>query len=128
MRRNKNSPTARLREWTSLVLIALGGAGLLRANELSLTENAVHLGATRWADALCHAAARVGNLYSSLEVALLFALHAVAVICHCHNFLLIDTVWLCTGRTLPVFTREVGDIRRYEGGFCSLIAIEVGLG
>ena len=27
--------------------------------ELSLTENAVHLGATYWADALCHATTRV---------------------------------------------------------------------
>ena len=32
---------------------------LLDGLVLSLTENAVHLGATNWADALCHATTRV---------------------------------------------------------------------
>ena len=53
-----------------------------------LAENAIYLGATHWADALCHATTRVRDLYGSLEITLLFALNTVSVTficlyCHC---------------------------------------------
>jgi hypothetical protein len=53
---------------------------------LSFAKDAIYLGATDWADALCHATTRVGNLYSSFKITLLFALNAVSVtfVCLCH--------------------------------------------
>ena len=68
--------------------------------ELSLTENAVHLGATYWADALCHATTRVRDLYGSLEITLLFALNAVSVtfVClYCHFLVLRPTLAIPRG-------------------------------
>jgi len=56
---------------------------------LSFAEDAIYLGSADWADALCHATTRVGDLYSSLKITLLFALNAVSVtlVCLCHFFL-----------------------------------------
>ena len=53
---------------------------------LSFAKDAIYLGATDWADALSHATTRVGNLYSSFKITLLFALNAVSVtfVCLCH--------------------------------------------
>jgi hypothetical protein len=53
---------------------------------LSFAKDAIDLGATDWANALCHATTRVGNLYSSFKITLLFALNAVSVtfVCLCH--------------------------------------------
>jgi hypothetical protein len=53
---------------------------------LSFAKDAIYLGATDWANALCHATTRVRNLYSSFKITLLFALNAVSVtfVCLCH--------------------------------------------
>ena len=53
---------------------------------LSFAKDAIYLGATDWANALSHATTRVGNLYSSFKITLLFALNAVSVtfVCLCH--------------------------------------------
>ena len=49
----------------------------LLIKRLRLTQNAVDLGATRRADALCHATTRIGDLNVSLKGTLLLALHAI---------------------------------------------------
>jgi len=54
-------------------------AGLLEIGDLCLTQNAVDLCATHWADALCHAATRIRDLDVSFEGTLLFALYAVGL-------------------------------------------------
>jgi hypothetical protein len=58
----------------------------LRLTFLSLAKNAVHLGATYWADSLSHTASRIRDLYMSFKGALLFALNAVslAFVLFCH--------------------------------------------
>ena len=58
----------------------------LRLTLLSLAKNAVHLGATYWADSLSHTASRIRDLYMSFKGALLFALNAVslAFVLFCH--------------------------------------------
>ena len=56
---------------------------------LSLAQDTVDLSAACRADALRHTTTRVGDLYSSFELTLLFALDAISLtfICLCHNFL-----------------------------------------
>jgi hypothetical protein len=52
---------------------------LTNAYWLSLTQNAVDLGAAHWANALCHTTTRIRDLYVTFKGTLLFALNAVGL-------------------------------------------------
>src|SRR5690348_9752138 len=61
-----------------------------RGERLGLTEDPVHLGAADGAGALRHAPARLADLDLAVEVPLLLALHAVAVVALRHADLLVS--------------------------------------
>ncbi|MEN9687689.1 MAG: hypothetical protein RL381_701 [Actinomycetota bacterium] len=111
---------------------------------LCLTKNAVYLGAANWADALCHATTRVRDLYSSLEITLLFALNAVSVtlVClyFCHFCLRSTHVLGAHAYWLKPYSRSRSNRRFHagnlgmdlggwkQGTLSRLVAVEIGAG
>jgi len=87
-------------------MVQVRGEAILLKWRLCLAQDAVDLCATHWADALCHAAARIRDFDVTFEGTLLFALNAVglALVFLSHNDPPIAAATRISARVLPVLS------------------------